>query len=142
MTLDKYVDLSTIKPHDKKYLKGLLKRYIDYCTKDLNYTDFQTIDGCPLDLNLDIYNPDNVIRFMNEKCNFKRTSIKKIRDIFLRAIRKCTRNSSLEYTFPLGINENPNIKHYIRYDELKKFMIYLKKKEISNCLFYLKFFIS
>ena len=79
---------------------------------------------------------------MNEKCNFKRTSIKKIRDIFLRAIRKCTRNSSLEYTVPLCINENPNIKHYIRYDELKKFMIYLKKKGIPNCLFYLKFFIS
>ena len=54
MTLDKYVDLSTIKPHDRKYLKGLFKRYIDYCTKDLNYTDFQTIDGYPLDLNLDI----------------------------------------------------------------------------------------
>ena len=74
MTLDKYVDLSTIKPHDKKYLKGLFKIYIDYCTKDLNYTDFQTNDGYLLDLNLDIYHPDNVIRFMNEKCNFKRTS--------------------------------------------------------------------
>ena len=79
---------------------------------------------------------------MNEKCNFKRTSIKKIRDIFLRAIRKRSRNSSLEYTFPLGINENPNIKHYIRYDELKKIYDLSQKKEISNCLFYLEFFIS
>ena len=74
MTLDKYVDLSTIKSHNKKYLKGLFKRYIDDYTKNLNYTDFQTNDGCPPDLNLDIYHPDNVIRFMNEKCNFKRTS--------------------------------------------------------------------
>ena len=88
MTLQKYVDLSTIKPHNKKYLKSLFNKYVEYCRKDLNYSDYQVIDNCPLDLNFDIYNPDNVIKFMNEKCNFKRTSIKKIRDIFLRGIRK------------------------------------------------------
>ena len=128
MTLQKYIDLSTIKPHNKKYLKSLFNKYVEYCRKDLNYSDYQVIDNCPLDLNFDIYNPDNVIKFMNEKCNFKRTSIKKIRDIFLRAIRKCTRNPSLEYTVPLGLNDAPYLKHYIKYNELKNFLIYLKKK--------------
>lgn len=128
MTLEKYIDLSTIQEHNKTYLKSLFRRYIEYCEKDLNFNDFKIIDNCPLDLNLDIYNPDNVIKFMRDKCNFKRTSTKKIRDIFLRAMRKCTRNPSLDYTIPLGANENPNIKHYISYEELKKFLVYLKEK--------------
>ena len=60
MTLDKYIDLSTIKGH---------------------INDYKVIDNCPLDLNLDIYNPDTVLKFMEEKCNFDRTKVKKIRDI-------------------------------------------------------------
>jgi integrase len=128
MTLQNYVGLSSLKEHNKKYLRSLFKKYTDYCKKDLNISDFKTIDGCPLDLNLDIYNPDNVIRFMKDKCNFKRTNVKKIRDIFLRAMRKITRNPSLDYSVPLGNIQNPNIKHFMNHEELKQFMIYLKGK--------------
>lgn len=127
MTLETYIELSSLKDHNKIYLKNLFKKYLDFCKKDLHYTDYKCIDGCPLDLNLDIYNPDNVIRFMKEKCNFKRTSIKKIRDIFLLAMRKCTKNPSLDYSVPLGQTENPKLKHYIKYDELVKFLKYLKE---------------
>ena len=129
LTLDKYVDLSTIKGHNKRYLKTLFKKYIDYCKENLNLSDYKVIDGCPLDLNLDIYNPDNALKFMKEKCKFNRSSIKKIRDIFLLAFRKCTRNPSLDYSVPLGKEESPNIKHYIKYNELFKFMNYLKMKK-------------
>ena len=40
MILDKYIDLSTIKGH---------------------INDYKVIDNCPLDINLDIYNPDKVL---------------------------------------------------------------------------------
>ena len=63
---------------------------------------------------------------MKERCHFDRNSVKKIRDIFLMAMRKCTRNPSLDYSVPLGQTENPNIKHYIKYDELIKFLKYLE----------------
>ena len=122
LTLDKYVDLSPIKGHNKRYLKTLFKKYIYYCKENLNLSDYKVIDGCPLDLNLDIYNPDNTLKFMEEKCNFNRSSIKKIRDIFLLAFRKCTRNPSLDYSVPLGKEESPNIKHYIKYNELFNFI--------------------
>ena len=129
MTFDKYVELSTIKGNNKKYLQNLFKRYIDFCQENLKITDFKVIDGCPLDLNLDIYNPDNALKFMNERCHFDRSSVKKIRDIFLTAMRKCTRNPSLDYSVPLGQTENPNLKHYIKYDELIKFLKYLEEKK-------------
>ncbi len=82
MTFEKYVDLSTISAHNKKYLKNLFQKYLDYCKKYLNYNNFKIIDGCPLDLNLDIYNQGNALKFMEDKCNFKRTSIKKIEMFF------------------------------------------------------------
>ncbi len=77
-------------------------------------------------LDLNIYNPDNVLKFIEERCNFERTSVKKIKDIFLLALRKCIRNPSLEYSVPLGNSEPPNIKHYIIFEELKKFLDYLR----------------
>ena len=43
-------------------------------------------------------------------------------------MRKCTRNPYLEYTVPLGLNDAPYLKHYIKYSELKNFLIYLKEK--------------
>lgn len=129
MTLDKYIDLSTIKGHNKKYLKSLFKKYLDYCKENINISDYKVIDNCPLDLNLDIYNPDNVLKFMSEKCNFGRTSVKKIRDIFLLAMRKCTRNPYLDYSVPLSKTEPPNLKHYIKFEELEKFMKYLKENK-------------
>ena len=122
MTLETYIELSSLKEHNKIYLKNLFRKYVDSFKKDLHYTDYKCIDGCPLDLNLDIYNPDNVLRFMKEKCNFKRTCIKKIRDIFLLAMRKCIKNPSFDYSVPLGQSENPNMKHYIKYVELTKFL--------------------
>lgn len=64
MTLEKYAELSTIKGHNKKYLKGLFKRYINYCKENLKISDYKVIDECPLDLDLNIYNPDNVIKFI------------------------------------------------------------------------------
>ena len=73
MTLEKYIELSTIKGHNKKYLKSLLNQYLD---------------KYPLDLNMDIYNSDKLLKFMAEKCNFDRTSAKKIRNIFLLSMRK------------------------------------------------------
>ncbi len=33
MTLEKYIELSTIKGHNKKYLKSLLNQYLDYYKK-------------------------------------------------------------------------------------------------------------
>lgn len=126
MTLEKYADLSKIKGHNKKYLQSLFKRYINFCKENLKISDYKVIDGCPLDINLDIYNPDNVLKFIDEKCNFERSSVKKIRDIFLLALRKCTRNPSLEYSVPLGNSEPPNIKHYIKLEELQNFLDYLR----------------
>lgn len=63
---------------------------------------------------------------MAEKFNFDRTSVKKIRDIFLLAMRKCTRNPNLDYSVPLGQTKPPYLKHYIKFEELEKFMQYLK----------------
>ena len=34
----------------------------------------------------------------------------------------------MEYEIPLGLNDAAYLKHYIKYDELKNFLIYLKKK--------------
>jgi len=50
---------------------------------------------------------------MAEKCNFDRTSVKKIRNIFLLSMRKYTRNQNLDYSIILGQTEPPNLKHYI-----------------------------
>lgn len=66
---------------------------------------------------------------MKEKCHFDRSSVKKITDIFLTAMRKCTRIPSLDYSVPLGQTENPNLKHYIKYDELIKFLKYLQENK-------------
>lgn len=35
MALQNCVDLSSLKEHNKKYLKTLFKKYTDYCKKDL-----------------------------------------------------------------------------------------------------------
>ena len=40
-----------------------------------------------------------------------------------------TRNPSLDYSVPLGKEESPNIKYYIKYNELFNFMNYLKMKK-------------
>lgn len=101
MTLEKYAELSTIKGHNKKYLKGLFQRYINYCKENLKFSDYKVIEGCPLDLELNIYNPDNVLKFSEGQYKFEKASVKKIRDIFLLALRKCTRNPTLEYSIPL-----------------------------------------
>ena len=135
LTLEKYIDLSTIRGHNKNYLKNLFRKYINYCKENLKLSDYRTIDGCPLDLNLDIYNPDNALKFFKERCKFERSSIKKIRDIFLLAFRKCTRNPSLEYSVPLGLDEGPNIKHYIKYNELVNFMEFLRKEKEMSVIF-------
>jgi integrase len=78
---------------------------------------------------LDIYHHDNALKFFQERCKFERSSIKKIRDIFLLPFRKCTRNPSLNYSVPLEFEERPKIKHYIKYDELKTFMEFLRKEK-------------
>ena len=129
LTLQKYVDLSTIKGHNKKYLKNLFRKYLDFCKENLKLSDYKVIDGCPLNLNLDIYNPDNALKFFQERCKFERSSVKKIRDIFLLAFRKCIRNPSLNYSVPLGKEERAFTKHYIQYDELMSFMKYLRKEK-------------
>ena len=59
-----------INGHNKKYLKSLSKKYLDFCKESININDYKVIYNCPLDLNLDIYNPDNVLKFMEEKCYF------------------------------------------------------------------------
>lgn len=67
LTLEKNIDLSTIKGHNKKYLKNLFKKYINYCKQNLKFSDYKVIDSCLLDINLDIYNPDNALKIFQEK---------------------------------------------------------------------------
>lgn len=61
MTLERYIDLSPIKGHNKKYLKGLLKRYIEFCKENIKITNYKVVNDCPLDFDLDIYNQDNAL---------------------------------------------------------------------------------
>ena len=87
---------------------------------------------CPLDANINIYDPSNVLEFIKQK--YKRTSIQKILNVFLRALKKCTRNPNLEYPSSLGQILKPYNNHYIQLDELKNFMKYLKEKKTSKLL--------
>ena len=92
---------------------------------------------CPLGLETNVHDPSNVLEYIIKKCNYKRTTTHKIINVFLRALRKCTRNPSLEFPSSLGKPQKPYIKNYITYDELKKFMNYLKTKEdFQICLIF------
>ena len=59
MTLETYIELSSLKEHNKIYLKNLFRKYVDSFKKDLHYTDYKFKFGY-------LY-PDNVLRFMKEK---------------------------------------------------------------------------
>ena len=78
-------------------------------------------------------------RIIIKKCNYKRTT-HKIINVFLWALRKCTRNSSLEYPSSLGKPQKPYIKRYTTYNELKKFTNYLKTKEDFQKCFIIELF--
>ena len=69
MSLEKYTELSTIKRHNQKHLQGLFKIYLNYYKENLKILDYKVIDGCPLDWDLNIYSHDNVLKFIEEKCN-------------------------------------------------------------------------
>ena len=129
LTLEKYIDNSTIKEKNKQYYKNLFRKYMEFCNEKYIQNNIVHKSDCPLDANINIYEPSNVMEFIKEKCNFKRTSIQKILNIFLRALRKCTRNPNLEYPSSLGQILKPYNKHYIQLDELKNFMNYLRRKK-------------
>ena len=129
LTLDKYIENSTIKSKSKKYYTNLFRRYINYCNEKLIINKEIINPNCPLDVEFNAYDPSNVLDFIHNKCHFKRTSIQKILKVFLRALRKCTRNPSLEYPSSIGNPQKPYLKHYINNVELNNFMNYLKMKE-------------
>ena len=84
---------------------------------------------CLLDIEINVYDPSNVLEFFNKKCNYKRATTHKILNVFLSVLTKFTRNPSLEYPSSLGKTQKPYIKYYITYNQFKKFMNYLKAKE-------------
>ena len=129
LTLEKYIDNSTIKEKNKKYYKNLFTKYIDFCDQKYLRNDLLSKNDCPMDVNVNIYDPSNVLEFIREKCTFKRTSTQKILNVFLRALKKCTKNPNLEYPSSLGHFIKPLNKHYIKHNELKNFMNYLKMKK-------------
>ena len=112
LTLDKYFEYSNIKEKNKKYYKNLFKRYIEYCNKDYIKNEIIANNSCPLDMNKKIYVPSNVLAFLKEKYSFQRTFVKKILNVFLRALRKCTQNPNLEYPSSLGQITKSYIKHF------------------------------
>ena len=74
---------------------------------------------------------------MAEKCNFDRTSVKKIRNIFLLSMRKYTRNQNLDYSIILGQTEPPILSIIYKFEELEYFMKYLKaNKDFELLLFF------
>ena len=116
LTLERYIDNSTIKEKNKKYYKNLLKKYMEFCNNKYIQNNIVHKNECPLDVNINVYDPSNVIECIKEKCTFRRTSIQKILNIFLRALKKCKRNPNLEYPSSLGIILKPYNKHYIQFD--------------------------
>ena len=137
LTLEKYIDNSTIKEKNKKYYKNLFTKYIEYCNQKYLSKYIEIKEDCPLDINIGIYDPSNVLDFIKDKCKFKRSSIPKILTVFLRVLRKCTRNPNLEYPSSIGQFLKPFNKHYIQFDELRNYMNYLKRKEdFETCLIF------
>ena len=137
LTLETYIDNSTMKEKNKKYFKNLFKKYIEYCNNKYITNEISINNRCPLDTNINIYDPSNIVQFIKEKCSYQRTSLKKILDVFLRALKKCTKNENLEYPESLGKPMKSFNKHFIKYEELRNFMNYLKQKEdYQMCLIF------
>ena len=64
LTLDKYIEYSNIKEKNKNYYKNLFERYIEYCNKDYIKNEIFANNNCPLDMNIKIYDPSNVLEFL------------------------------------------------------------------------------
>lgn len=76
ITLEKYNENSNIKEKNKKYYKNLFERYIKYSNKKLINDKIITNSEYPLDININIYDPPNVLEFIKDECSFQRTSKK------------------------------------------------------------------
>lgn len=77
ITLEKYIDNSTIKEKNQKYYKNIFKKYIDYCNSKYIENDIIINNKYPLVMNINVYNPSNILQFIKEKYSLKRTSVKK-----------------------------------------------------------------
>ena len=58
------------------------KDILIFCIEKLAINKVYLDPKCPLDLEINDYDPSNVLEFINKKCNYKRTTPLKILNVF------------------------------------------------------------
>ena len=65
LIVEKYIDNSNKNEKNKKYYKNLFKKYIDFYDNKYIKNAIPINNKCPLDVNMNIYDPSIILQFIN-----------------------------------------------------------------------------
>lgn len=78
----------------------------------------------------DVYNPENAFVFVTKVKKYNRTTLNHRLRLFLKVIKKATKNHNLEYSGFSGNAAPPKIKHLVTSSEIENFIKFLKNRKL------------